>query len=347
MSFAGIRPAIEVMVKRENENYPEITVVMSVYNKAYIIDKCLASLLALDYPRYRLLVIEQYSTDGSYELVKKYEGRIRLIRMGGNYPVALNRALDEVTTPLLALTDADCTVDRDWLKELVRSFREEPEIVAVAGFVGTGEGLPLLTTLVGVENEKRYDYFPKYISRAPTMNLGIRTDAARSVRFDERLQVALETDFGYRLTRRGKMLYNPRAIVYHWNRTRWSTFFKQQIGYARGAFWVYLRHTRKIRGDHISTPGMIIQIPLLFFAALFLALAALDRRFLPASGILFLLLLAIYTRDTLRLPIGVKQYPMMFAIFAVRTAGWVVGSLRSFFTLLLRPFATERAGEKW
>lgn len=332
----------------EREQFPAVTVVVSVYNKAWIIDRCISSIMGLDYPRWELLLIEQYSTDGSYELLKKYEDRARIIRMGGNYPVALNHALDEVRTPLVALTDADCTVDGNWLRELVGGYLEDPEIIAVAGFVGTGEGLPLFTTLVGVENEKRYDYWPRHIARAPTMNLLMETEAARRTRFDERLQVALETDFGYRLTKMmGQMLYKPEAVVYHYNRTSWRAFFRQQIGYARGAFWVYLRHKSKLRGDHISTFSMIVQIPLLVLAALFLILSLLHSELLYAALICLAVLLLIYARDTMRLDIAKRHYPLMFAIFFVRTLGWTVGGLRSLFFFLVKPFGAERAGEKW
>ncbi|MCX6353709.1 MAG: glycosyltransferase [Candidatus Aureabacteria bacterium] len=331
----------------ESEQFPSVTIVVSVYNKAWIIDKCMQSLLEIDYPDRELLIIEQYSTDGSYEILKQYEDKARIVRWGGNYPVALNRALDEVKTPLLALTDADCTVDKNWLCELVRCFLTDPDAIAVAGFVGTGEGLPLLTTLVGIENEKRYEYWSRCISRAPTMNLLLETEAARRIRFDERLQVALETDFGYRLTKMGKMLYTPKAIVYHYNRTSWRAFFRQQVGYARGAFWVYLKHNTKLRGDHISTWSMIVQIPLMLLGMLSVILAAIKPYWFYAALVFFVSLLIIYARDTLRLPIKKKYYPMMMAIFIVRTAGWVVGGLRSFFFFLLRPFGTERKGEKW
>ncbi|MCM8775763.1 MAG: hypothetical protein NC930_05375, partial [Candidatus Omnitrophica bacterium] len=55
----------------------------------------------------------------------------------------------------------------------------------------------------------------EYISRAPDMNLCVRSKYAKKVRFDERFIWAWETDFGYRLTRLGKMKYVPDAIVYH------------------------------------------------------------------------------------------------------------------------------------
>jgi GT2 family glycosyltransferase len=325
--------------------FPPITVATSVFNKAEIIDTCINSLLALDYPDFTILVIEQFSTDGSWELLQKFAGKIRLLRVPGNHPIALNRLLDEATTPFVAFTDADCTVERDWLKELVRGFEEEPGIVAVAGRVFTATGLPLLATLLGIENEERYKRFPRYLSRMATQNLCVRTDVARGVRFDERLRVALESDFGYRLTALGKMLYNPRAVAFHYNRPTWRGFFRQQMGYARGAFWVYLKHADKLMGDHISTLGMIAQIPLFCLGALCLALSLWNRRFVYGTVGAWGLLFALYIRDTLLLPIPPRHWPAMMAVWLVRTIGWTVGTFKALWAFATMPF--RRGGPAW
>lgn len=317
---------------------PEITVVVSVFNKADTVEKCISSIIDLDYPRWESLVIEGYSSDGSYELLDKFRDRIRIVRMRGNYASALNRALDRVTTPFVAITDADCTVDPGWLKELAAGFSEADGVAAVAGYVGTGEGLPLLPALIGIEFQERYRYFPRYLSRAPTMNLCVRTDLARLVRFDETLPFAIETDFGFRLTRLGKMRYNPRAVVWHYPRTTWKGFFQQQIGFARGALQVYMKHKKRLKGDPISTFSMICQVPILGLALACAFLAAVDHRYVCVMFALFLLLLSIYIKDMLRLPIRWRHCPIMLALFIVRTAGWLVGMLQGVFSTICSAF---------
>jgi cellulose synthase/poly-beta-1,6-N-acetylglucosamine synthase-like glycosyltransferase len=311
---------------------PEITVVVSVFNKADTVEKCISSILEIDYPAWKTLIIEGYSSDGSYELLDKFRDRIRIVRMEGNYASALNRALALITTPLIAITDADCTVDSNWLRELAAGFAESDEIAAVAGYVGTGEKLPLLPTLIGIEFQERYRHFPRYISRGPTMNLCVRTDVARLVGFDESLPFAIETDFGFRLTKLGKMLYNPLAAVRHYPRTTWNGFFRQQIGFARGAFQVYEKHKKRLKGDPISTFGMISQVPILALAIACAFLSAVHHRFGYAALALFILLILIYVKDMLRLPIRKRHYPMMLALFIARTAGWLIGTLQGIFS---------------
>jgi len=316
--------------------FPAVTVIVSVYNKAAIVEKCILSLLKIDYPHWENLIIDGYSTDGSYEILKIFAGAIKLVRIEGNYATALNTALKMVKTPLVALTDADCTVDKDWLRELVKGFDEGKDIVAVAGFVGTPEGLPLIATLTGIEYERRHVFFPHYLSRAPTMNLCIQTDAARRTGFDERLPIAIDTDFGFRLSERGKILYRPQAIVYHHPRLTWRGFFVQQVGFATGAALVYLRHRSKLRGDHISTFSMILQIPLFSLACLLLLLGIFMPGLLTISLCMFLLLFGIYIWDIVRLPIRKRHYPPMCVLFLVRTLGWTVGAFKGLSRVLVR-----------
>jgi GT2 family glycosyltransferase len=153
----------------------------------------------------------------------------------------------------------------------------------------------------------------------------------------------IDTDFGFRLTQRGRLRYVPSAIVYHYPRTTWGGFFRQQAGFARGAFWVYLRHTGQLRGDRISTFGMIWQVPLFILACLCLLLAPLARPFLWAALSFFLALLLVYARDILRLPVRPRHYPAMLAMFLVRTAGWAAGGLRGFLSFLSAP---HRLGDR-
>lgn len=317
-------------------NPPLVTIIVSVYNKLDTVGQCISSLLAVDYPNYEIQVVEGYSTDGSYEVLKRFEDNIHILRLRGNYAEALNRALREVRSPLVALTDADCTVDKNWLRELVHGFDEEDDVVAVAGYVGTGKGLSLLPTLIGIECQERYRYFPKYLSRSSTMNLCIRTEVVRRVGFDESLSVAIETDFGYRLTKLGKMLYVPRAIASHYPRTTWKDFFLQQVNFARGASRVYLQHKDKLRGDHITTFSMIWQIPLFCIACLLLCSGIFSQTLLNISLCLFLILFVVYLRDMVRLPIRKRYYPVMWALFLVRTLGWTVGAIDGFSRQLIR-----------
>ena len=59
------------------------------------------------------------------------------------------------------------------------------------------------------------------------MNLCLETETARKVKFDEEQKVAVETDFGFRLTKLGKIKYCPKALVWHYHRASLKNYFRQ------------------------------------------------------------------------------------------------------------------------
>lgn len=59
------------------DEWPEITIVLPVYNEEHVIARTLDALLAVDYPSHlkHILVVSDASTDRTDEIVKSYEGR--------------------------------------------------------------------------------------------------------------------------------------------------------------------------------------------------------------------------------------------------------------------------------
>ena len=304
-----------------------ITILVSVYNKAETVQKCIDSLLAVKYLNKKILVVDGYSSDGSFEILKKYQKQIQLYQVQGNYSRALNWALDKVDTEYVALTDADCVVSGDWIDELLRGF-DEPDVVATAGFCGTPEGLSIFQKVIGMELESRFKRFPQYILRAPTMNLCIRTEIAKQVKFDENIEVSIETDFGYRLTKMGRMKYMPNAKVWHYHRANLYSYFKQNMNQARGAVRTYLRHKDKLVGDHISTPVMMAQVPLggIMIAGLLLSIIYKPAIYLTKLGLI--LLCIIYCLDLVKVTKEIKFYPYLLLIFFSRTFAWTLGCIK-------------------
>jgi glycosyltransferase involved in cell wall biosynthesis len=60
----------------DNNIYPKVSIVMPVYNQMQFIERSILSVLNQGYPNLELIVIDGGSTDGSVEIIKKYESRI-------------------------------------------------------------------------------------------------------------------------------------------------------------------------------------------------------------------------------------------------------------------------------
>lgn len=98
----------------------QITVLLAVYNGSHYIDQQLESMLSQTYTDCKIIVLDDYSTDNTYQLLKawavKYP-KIRIYRNKSNLGVVrtFEKLLESVDTPYFALADQDDY----WLKDKV------------------------------------------------------------------------------------------------------------------------------------------------------------------------------------------------------------------------------------
>lgn len=318
-------------------NLPGITIIVCVLNKEETISNCLESLLSLA-GKYSLevLVIDGFSQDKSFGILKKYKKRgVQISQIRGGYSAQLNFGINQAKGGYVLFTDADCIVDKNWLKELVEGFKEKG-IVATAGYCGTPKKVDLLQRVIGIELESRFKKFPQYLQRAPTMNLCVKAKIAKRLLFDETIKVGVETDFGYRLNKIGKIKYVPRAIVWHHHRATWKSYFKQQLNTARGAFWVYLKYPKKIKGDHISTPTMMFQVILMGLFFVLFAIGFIAKTSFYLACIILLVFLMTIINDILKIKPKIKYIPPLILLYLVRNIAFVIGSTESLVLYLLK-----------
>ena len=140
----------------------KVTLFVSVKNREETIEKCINSLINVHYPEKRILVVDNMSTDKTFDKLKTFGEKINLYKIDGNLSQVFNWALEHIYTEYIAITDSDCIVDKDWVKELLIPFQDSANIIATAGYCGTPEDVSLLQKFIGMELEARFKKFPKY-----------------------------------------------------------------------------------------------------------------------------------------------------------------------------------------
>jgi len=311
------------------------TVLVAVFNKKETIRSCVESLLNLDSPPARILLLDGGSTDGTYQILEKeYKNKIDLIQLPISHSGRMNWALNNIDTEYTALTDADCVVESNWLTELLNGFSEEKNIVATAGYCGTPKDMLFLQKLIGMEMDNRFDNLPHYLCRAPTMSLCLKTDIAKKVLFDEKQKVAIEVDFGFRLNKLGKIVYIPKSKVWHYHRSDLKSYFSQQKNQAKWGPRLVLKHKQRAVSDPITGWSMTIQIPLLMIGITFLILSLFGKIFAHLSIIPFLFLFLIYLKNITKINPPFLYYLAFPFFFLYRTIAWTVGAIEGSFLLL-------------
>jgi len=113
-----------------------VSVIVITYNEEKSITSCLMSLLAMDYSLFEIIVVDA-SSDGTGDRVKAIrDSRLRYVHtQTKGFGLQRNLGIQLSRYPLVAFTDADCTVPEDWLNILV------PEMTSGVGGVG-GNAFP-------------------------------------------------------------------------------------------------------------------------------------------------------------------------------------------------------------
>ena len=119
-------------------HWPLVSILVPGFNEAPSIGATLRSLLAIDYPNFEILVLDDGSTDGMADVARTYEGRHGsavcrvLSKPNGGKWSAHNFGLQHARGELILCVDADTVFEPNALKMLVRR-TADPTVGAVAG----------------------------------------------------------------------------------------------------------------------------------------------------------------------------------------------------------------------
>ena len=124
------------LLQKPLSRYPSISIIVPAYNEEKCIAGTIETLLEAYYPDREIIVVDDGSTDNTYQIAQSYTKLgVKLVkRPNGGKAAALNHSLQFATGEIIICVDADSMVARSSLIEIVRRF-EDPSVVAVAGNV--------------------------------------------------------------------------------------------------------------------------------------------------------------------------------------------------------------------
>jgi len=133
---------------------PLQTVLIPAHNEAKVIAGALRQVLASDYSKLEVIVIDDGSTDDTSDVVAANfndDQRVRLITIAnGGKAAALNCGLEQARGSVVIAMDADTVFEKDAIAKLVRWF-EDPSVGAVAGNAKVGNRVNVITRWQALE----------------------------------------------------------------------------------------------------------------------------------------------------------------------------------------------------
>ena len=117
---------------------PAVSVVMPVHNALPFLDEAVESILGQSFANFEFVILDDASTDGSKERLRRWasrDSRIRLLEMEHNLGPALSseRVAREARAPIVARTDADDISYPNRLEEQLKVLRDHPDVGLVGG----------------------------------------------------------------------------------------------------------------------------------------------------------------------------------------------------------------------
>lgn len=219
----------------------KISLVVTVLNEEKTIDSFLDSIAGQTLKPDEILIVDGGSTDWTVKKLIRDDLKLRvLVKAGSNRSQGRNRGIEEAQNEIIAVTDAGCILDKDWLLEITRPLTDE-KVLAVAGFYLPKtksvfqECVAPYFCVMPKELEERlsgkdFEFLPSSRSLAFRRSVWSKVGG-----YPEELNFCEDLAFDQKIKKEGiRFFFSPKAIVYWPQRATFKAVFKQFFNYATG-----------------------------------------------------------------------------------------------------------------
>lgn len=120
---------------------PKNSFVATVYNEEDSIDVLINSLFAQTIRPDEIIIVDGGSTDRTIEYIQKYEGKIKFFVKEGNRAKGRNFAIERARGDIILSSDAGCILDKNWVKNILLSFKNTKVDVVAGYYKGMAENV--------------------------------------------------------------------------------------------------------------------------------------------------------------------------------------------------------------
>jgi GT2 family glycosyltransferase len=198
-----------------------LTILFATFNGAHTLPRMLTALEALASPSdgWKVVAVDNGSTDDSLNILEQHAGKIPMTvlkepRRGKN--IALNTGLGLAEGDIVALTDDDIILPRDWLVSIenVAAARSEWDIFGGAIYPIWEEPPPEWVFQCVPKGFLGWTDFPEGPIQAVSIwggNMAVRADVLREHKFAEGVEIGSETEFTLRAAGNGHRCWHFHA----------------------------------------------------------------------------------------------------------------------------------------
>lgn len=264
-----------VRPKGVSDFLPTVAIVIPAFNEETVIVRTVKAALATKYPNLTVFVIDDGSTDSTFEVLEKDFAslqNIQLVRQeNAGKAAALNRAIGQIQAEIIVTIDADTLIDPEAVAQLVPHFHN-PEVVAVAGNAKVGNRANLLTRwqaleyIMGQNLDRRAFAWLNCICVVPGAIGAWRLAAILTAGGFCDDTLAEDTDLTLELLERGGTItYADQAYAYTEAPETVASFIKQRFRWVFGTLQAIWKHRQVLLRKKYHALGLVAVPNMLLF----------------------------------------------------------------------------------
>jgi len=207
------------------EKIPLVSVIIVNYNGKFHLEKCLASLMKIDYKNFEIILVDNNSTDNSVEFVKNTYPSTTIIKLNDNYGFAEpnNIGAKNAKGEFLLFLNNDTEVNPNFIGEMIKVIQQDPQIAICQSLLLKPNGEvdssgDFIDTIGRVYSSKDKANEIKKILSARGASMMVRKKSFWDLGgFDKKFFASFEdVDLGWRAWIWGyKIVLVPNSVVYH------------------------------------------------------------------------------------------------------------------------------------
>ncbi len=210
----------EKVILAKDSSWPKISIITPSYNQAEFLERAILSVLNQNYPNLEYIIIDGGSTDGSVEIIKKYEKYLAywVSEKDNGQADALNKGFSKSTGEILFYLNSDDVLLPGVLEKVSYVFKKRKEIDLVYG------NKLLISPDDDIVSERRVTKWIPYLSKIGVFSkagFGIYLDAAfykrslyeKTEGFSLSLRNTLDTDMFFQMLNFSEKFYFLREYI--------------------------------------------------------------------------------------------------------------------------------------
>lgn len=218
-----------------SEDYPFVALVVPVHNNKEDTAEFLESLKGVTYPNYKIIIIDDGSTDGTEDLIKEKYPYVILLKGDGSlwWSGATNKGIKkaiQIGADYVLLTNNDTTVDSEFISALVDTAEKNPRAIVTSkvydydnpkrvAFAG-GETTWIIGELKTIRGKDDESYnIQRDVKYSVCLGTLVNTTFFKDIGLMDYKNFPLysaDADFTYRAYKKGyRIIYEPKSIMWH------------------------------------------------------------------------------------------------------------------------------------